>query len=31
MDGHDAIINSKTGSGKTMCYILPIIAKLSVH
>lgn len=31
LDGRDTVINSKTGSGKTLCYLLPIINKLSVH
>ena len=31
MMGRDLIISSKTGSGKTLSYLLPLITKLGEH
>ena len=28
INGHDVLVNSETGSGKTACYLLPIIQKI---
>ena len=31
MQGRDIIVSSKTGSGKTLTYLLPLINKLKCH
>ena len=30
INGHDVLVNSETGSGKTACYLLPIIQKIII-
>ncbi len=31
LEGRDAVISSKTGSGKTLCYLLPLVNRLAAH